>query len=341
VTAPGRAYTALSDGAADYAVAFDTENGEELWRQRLGTTHEGAARGPEGSPVLADGRLFVLATSCSLHALSAADGRSIWQLDLGRELGAGERSRGCQSSPAVLGEILVVANAGDEHRAIALETATGKLLWSNSEIDPPRYNTPVVAQLYGEPQILVQGWASGEEGEHRSTLYSLDPATGRTLWSFGTVGDWSYQPPTPVADDAILYHTWNHARLLRVARQSDGNWRATPVWQSEGFDSVAVRNDLVFGAGLRDLVCLRATDGTVLWREPLGQTRLSLFGEVIAVVAVEAPTVRLIAASGDGYRELAAQGVFSAGAVNATPASPAGATLLVRNQEVLVALRWP
>lgn len=339
--APGRAYTAISNGADDYAVAFDTENGAELWRQELGPTHQGAARGPESSPVFADGRLFVLATSCSLHALSAADGHSIWQLDLGRQLGAGERSRGCQSSPAVLGDTLFVSNAGDEHRAIALEAATGRLRWSNSEIDPPRYSSPVVARLDGEPQVLVQGWARGEESGHRSTLYGLDPTTGRTLWSYGTVGDWSYQPATPVSEDTVLYHTWNHARLLRLGQQGDGTWAAAEVWQTEGFDSVVVRNDLLFGAGLRDLLCLRVDDGTVLWREPLGQTRLSRFGEAIAVVAVEAPTVRLVAISGDRYRELAAQGVFSAGAVNATPASAAGSTLLVRNEEVLVALRWP
>src|SRR5262245_61017541 len=80
-----RGYTALSDGAKDQAIAFDTASGKELWRTPLGDTyrgHDGSRDGPISTPTIEGGRVFLVGPHGRLFALDAKDGRLVWSHDL-------------------------------------------------------------------------------------------------------------------------------------------------------------------------------------------------------------------------------------------------------------------
>lgn len=333
------AYTLLSDGDSDFAVALDPTAAREIWRHRLDPTAEGADSGPGGSPVLSGDTLFALSTSCRLFALDAAGGRALWQIDLKDELAAGSRSRGCQSTPAVYQDTVIVSPAGETHRVVALDRATGRLVWSNGDVDPPRYASPVVAEILGEPQLLVHGYERSEEGSIHSTVYGLDPSSGTTLWRFSEASDWSFTTPSVMEDGSVLYSGWNRTIRISLTRSDDGVWEPRARWTSSSLESVVGRDGLIFAASGENLLCLRLDDGEQLWSRPIGRSFVTPYGGALAVLSSEAPYVRLVEASGEDYRELVRLEVFSPGAVNNTPPTVDGATLLVRNGEELVALR--
>lgn len=342
----GRAYTTVSDGEWEYAIALtlagEPSGGREIWRRRLDPTSEGASGGPESGPILSGDTLYLVTTACRLHALSADDGSPRWQLDLEEELGARSPSRGCQFSPAIAGKRLVVTLAGEESRLAALDAGSGKVLWINSEIDPPHYSTPVIAELGGRLQVLVHGWMRPEEGAYPvSTTYGLDLRDGTVLWSFSDEAGWSWESPHRVADNLVLHRTWDRGSVVQVEEAADGTWSVALRWQSsDAMDSPVVVDDLIFTASGTGMSCHRIEDGERLWNAPIGWSRIVPYGEALAVLSVEAPDVRLVAASGDGYEELGRTSVFNAGAVNDSPPVVAGRTLLLRNQEELVAVEW-
>jgi outer membrane protein assembly factor BamB len=102
--AGGRAITAFSDGQSDVVAAFDTGDGRELWRTPIGETyrgHDGSQDGPIPTPVVHDGRVFVLAPRGQLIALNLADGDEVWSRDLVALHGAVKPHWGFGTSPLV------------------------------------------------------------------------------------------------------------------------------------------------------------------------------------------------------------------------------------------------
>lgn len=95
----------------------------------------------------------------------------VWRLDAGRG--------GLQTSPIVVDGVLYAIMADQD--AVAVDAATGKLLW--------RFDTRSTSR---QPVRGVSYWASG--GERRlfvgaaNDLYALDPRTGRPIPEFGAGG---------------------------------------------------------------------------------------------------------------------------------------------------------
>lgn len=199
-------------GTADNSPPQSTGAGilERAWRADLGqgTNNRVAVAAP---PVIAGGNLYFLDAEHRLQAISASDGRRIWQERLrpndsrdrvargggvttgdgrvyattgfgfiaafdaqtGNEIWRTEANAPFQSAPTfAAGRVYAVTN---DSELLALDAATGQVSWTYQAIAEP-------ARILSAPSVAVEGetvvapFASGE-------LVALLAANGRRLWS--------------------------------------------------------------------------------------------------------------------------------------------------------------
>jgi outer membrane protein assembly factor BamB len=151
------------DGAI---VAYDLEKGEQKWKW----AGDGAAY---ASPVLmtaGEMKLIVAETNRKIVALSAGDGKLMWETPFATSGMGGYNA----ATPVIDGQTIIYSGGGRGTRAVKLEKdgdkLAGKELWANAE-KSVQFNSPIVkdGQVYG----ITQG----------NELFCLSLADGKTLWA--------------------------------------------------------------------------------------------------------------------------------------------------------------
>ena len=142
-------------------------------------------RGLEGTPLVADGVMYVTGNWSVVHALDASTGEQLWVYDPGvpRER-ANAFCCGAINRGVALWEDSVLLGTLDGY-LIAIDRTDGRERWRSLTIDPsknysitgaPRVANGVVVIGNGGSEYGVRGYVSGH-----------DAATGEQLWRFYTV----------------------------------------------------------------------------------------------------------------------------------------------------------
>jgi outer membrane protein assembly factor BamB len=291
------------------------------------------------TPAVGASRVFVLGSDCILRALAADSGQVHWQADLKQRFGA-ELRRGCETSPFVeAGRLILQPGGKEEHRLVALDTATGDLVWTAKGKERANYSSPVAAEIGGVRQAVVHHVATLENAQ-ASGLSGFRLGDGALLWSATFERNASLETPL-VIPEGVLLLTWNDARLARVSRSGDA-WTLQTVWNSDVFKArispPVYRDGHLYGFKEDDLVCVRAATGEVVWRERVYPGSAILVDGRLVVLSANAGLVRLVEATPAGYREAARLEVLNRGAQAETPPSFSGASIFVRNDEEVAAV---
>lgn len=331
--APGRLITAAAGETTDYVIALDPESGDELWRYDLGPTyagHDGSHDGPIATPAIAENRVFMLGPWGHFVALDLETGSELWALHLVEDLGCTPPLYGFGSSPAVLGDSILLQIGGADGAVAAFDAATGELRWRAFPDDgEPGSQSPVVAELAGRPQVLVLG---------SQRAAGLAPEDGALLWDVafdgepGAMGAYT-QSPVPIDDRRVLIkHADGEASLVEVTATVDG-LAAQVVAAGRGlarsYSPPAVAGSGLYGYSARFLSALEPVGGDLLWRsrEP-GDGFLVAVGDQLAVVT-KTGSLHLGAASREGWQEAARLDLFDDLAW--TPPSYADGALYLRS----------
>ncbi len=214
-----------------------------VWSYDLEST-----RGVEATPLVVDGIMYVTASWSVVHALDARTGRRLWAFDpqVPRSIGF----KGCcdvvnRGVALYKGKVYVGSFDG---RLIALDAATGKLLWEKDTIvDLTRSYT-----ITGAPRVIKGKVVIGNGGAEygvRGYVTAHDSETGEQTWRWFTVpGD----PTQPFENDAMA--------------QAAKTWDASvPYWKVGGggtvWDTMAYDPEL-------DLMYIGTGNGTP-WRRRL------------------------------------------------------------------------
>jgi alcohol dehydrogenase (cytochrome c)/quinohemoprotein ethanol dehydrogenase len=262
--APGRTY-----GEQHFSplAQIDVDNVKRLglaWFYDLDTAH----RAQEATPLEIDGVLYVTSAWSKVFALDAKTGAPLWSYD-----------------PHVPGNTAVdaccdVVNRGAaawggriysgtlDGRLIALDAATGRLVWQVMTVPVGRHYTITGAPRVIKGMVLIGN--GGAELGMRGYVTAYDAATGKQRWRFYTVpGD----PSKP----------FESAALARAVKTWHGEWWTLggggPVWDSIVYDP---RLDLIYigvgngspwnraaipgdGLYLSSIVALEADSGKYVW----------------------------------------------------------------------------
>jgi quinohemoprotein ethanol dehydrogenase len=172
-------------------------------------------RGVEATPIVVDGMMYVTAPWGIVHAVNAKTGEKVWTFD-----SQSPRSDGYRLCCDVVNRGVAVYRgkvyvATPDARLIALDAATGKVVWSvDTSPDRARPYTVTGAPLAARGKIYI-GAGGGEYGV-RGVISAFDAETGKLEWRwYTTPGD----PSKPFENEAMAkaaatwddtFHYWEN-----------------------------------------------------------------------------------------------------------------------------------
>jgi outer membrane protein assembly factor BamB/ABC-type phosphate/phosphonate transport system substrate-binding protein len=239
---------------------LNADNGELLWRVEFlarGTLDYGQS--PRATPVIHDGRAYLLGAFGELRCVHIATGESIWKRNLPREFKAELPTWGMCSTPLIVDDLLIVNPGAKDASLVALDCITGRTRWTTPGL-PAAYSSLICGEFGGRRQIV---------GYDRSSLGGWDVKTGERLWKLVPPNEGDFNVPTPIAvDGGLIVSTENNGTRLYRFNESG---RIIPKPAAEFADlspdtmSPVVACSRVFGAH-QGLHCLDMQNGLApLW----------------------------------------------------------------------------
>src|SRR6185436_10686313 len=219
------------------------------------------------TPAIADGKVYALGAEGNLFCLDAEKGTAIWSNDFKKTFSVKTPMWGFAGHPLVDGKKLICLAGGQGSVAIAYDKDTGKELWRALSAKEPGYAPPMIYEFAGKRQLIL--W-------HPESVNSLDPETGKVLWTYPTAqarSGMTIPSPRQAGDLLFLTSFYNGSLMLRV-----GEEKPALVWESkkisekdtDGLHSVMatpwLENGHIYSpCSYGQFRCLKADTGERLW----------------------------------------------------------------------------
>jgi outer membrane protein assembly factor BamB len=284
--------------------------------------------------------VYTLGATGELTCLDGRGGLLQWSLNILHDNGSENVTWGMSGSPLVIGQSVVVcAGANPASRSggtlVAYDVDTGQRKWRSGKCRAG-YSSPLRANLGGSEQILIFD-AGG--------LAGFDVGSGSELWRhpWETLNDCNIVQPLVLPGDRVFISSDTRGcAMIGVKREAD-EWIARVIWSNRylyaKFSNPVTDGESIFGLSNGILVCLDAETGQRHWKKGrYGSGQLLLVSDVLLVTGEQGDVV-LVAASSQGFRELARMSVFGGKSWN-TPALAAG-LLFLRNHEEMACYQLP
>ena len=332
VVTGGRAYTTFSDNKNDYAICFDAESGDEIWRFRIDDSRPARGNadiGPLATPVISGDMVYVLGARGSFYALTVARGKMVWTTHLLRDLGGSMPRHGVTSSPVVTGSAVLVQVGGKSRNSlVSFDRKTGKINW-NVFLDAMQYSSPSLARLAGKEQLLIRT-------ERNS--YGLDPVTGQLLWNHAEyLGTQSFATPIAIEKEYVFFAGFDKGLLLKIS-ENNSSLSSEKVWQSRdlkgNFSEPVYYDGHFYGYNAAFLTCVDGPSGKSLWksRRP-GDGSLILVDDKLLVLAGDG-NLTIVKASPRAYEEIQSARILTGRCT--TPVSFANGKIYARSLREIV-----
>ena len=331
---PGFGGTAIKDGiaylldrngiAGDSLTSFDLKTGKKLNTIPYDAPGRLSYHGSRSTPSITDTHAFTVGPLGHVTAFDLNNNKVAWQKNMQDDFGALPPKWGWSQSPLVYGDWVIVAPMADDAGLVALEQATGKVVWKSNSIGREGYGSPRMMQLAGQKQIVTL----------TSTLVTgVDPADGKILWGYDGIPV-KRGIPTPAAIDGNrLFITAGYnagSALIEITRQGDRftlkevNRDTTHGGQIHS--ALFVNDHLYVNLNTNENLRLRGKnadglgcfdrDGKLLWTNEntpdINRGAVLGVGAYLLTLGGEDGVLRLIKADPAGYRELQSVKVFAA-----------------------------
>ncbi len=329
-----RLYTQEQRGDDEVVACYDVTTGRPVWTHRDGVRffESNGGAGPRGTPTLSNGRVYTFGATGILNALDARDGAVVWSRNAASDTKAELPTWGFASSPLVVGDVVIVATAG---QLVAYDALTGN----------PRWFGPAGGASYSSPQLLTI------DGVAQIVLVSEVGATsvgigdGKRLWEHRWPGYPVVQPAlTPDGDILLAVRSDSGTRRIAVAHDARG-WTVEARWTSRAlkpyFNDFVVHKGHAYGFDGFILASIDVADGTRTWKGGrYGHGQLVLLPEQdLLLVLSEEGELALVRAAPDQFTEVARVPALEGKTWNHPVL--VGDILLVRNGQEMAAFRLP
>lgn len=286
---------------------LDRFTGERVWTVRYPAAGKlDYGNSPRATPLLHDGRAYLLGAFGHLHCVRLADGRIEWQRHLRNDFQAdAELVWGVCSSPLIVDGRLIVNPGAREASLVALDPVTGKELWRSAGAQSA-FASLVVGEVAGRRQIV---------GFDKESCGGWDPATGKRLWRLvpRVAGDFNVPTPILLGDRVAVVSENNGARLIGF--ESDGTPAVVALFKPlvPDMHTPVVTAGRLFAVNRGKAYCLDAADLTPIWTEANRALKghASLVASADRVLALTAAgELILLDAHADRFEPLARQRLF-------------------------------
>jgi len=258
--------------------------------------------GLSSTACVAEDRVYYVSNRAELVCVAAQDGKTLWILDMKKDLGVSPLHASV-SSPLVVGDLVFVGTGNSiDHKThkvtnpkapsfIAVDRKTGKPVWQDNSpgdhIVGGAWGSPAYSVVDGRAQIVFpggDGW-----------LYSFDPPTGKPLWKFNCKSHEkplaAGEDPTPIQLPATPVFA-GHRVIIPVgvdvdtndkgclwaidARKSGDITKDGALWRIEGdafglsIAGPTVQDGLAYAVEMAGyLDCIEVETGKTVWRHDL------------------------------------------------------------------------
>jgi len=345
IAADGKVFlhTMGADNTSEVLTAWSAD-GKQVWTAKYAKDafKTPFGNGPRATPCYADGRVYAFGITGVLVCVDAKDGKIVWQVDTLKTFGSKNLFFGISSSPAIVGDTVVVMVGGKGAGIVAFDRKTGKRVWTATD-DAASYAAPSLAS---DSKSIVT-----LSGSHLRAI----SADGKPLWekAFKDLINESSTTPVLVGDAVIASSVTLGAIGVRATKDGDGYkveeiWRntdltcyfSTPIVLADSKHMLLVKGRATLRNATADLVCVEIATGKVMWtREKIGTYHASLtrLADGNLLLLDDSGSLALIEGNAKEYKELARGSVAKAkGDLWASPAFLDG-KVLIRNKNELMA----
>jgi len=222
---------------------LNAESGELLWCIQFDARGKlDYGQSPRATPVIHDGKAYLLGAFGGLRCVNVTDGSVIWQRQLPLEFKARLPTWGMCCTPLVVDGLLIVNPGATNASVAALDCLTGNTRWTTPGL-PAAYSAFICGEFGRRREIL---------GYDQHSLGGWDLITGKRLWRLvpATEGDFNVPTPVAVAGGVLLSTENNGTRFYRF--DEEGRIISKPVAEfadlSPNTVTPVVTGGRVFGA---------------------------------------------------------------------------------------------
>lgn len=277
--------------------AISTKTGKTVWHHELPnsspqeSTNYVSKAAP--TPVVDEAGLIAFFEGGNLIALTHS-GEVRWQRDLVKEYGAIDSRHGLSSSPEQLGNtVFVWVERQSDPYLLAIDKNTGENLWKQPGLGVTSWASLRLVSVEGGKHLVLSGVGK---------IAGLDPETGKQLWLFEEITGNSTPTPLPAGEGKFLIgatvgrgdsdsgRAAKSNGLISVAKDENGEWAASYLWQSKratsSFGSPIIADGFCYFVNRTGVMyCLDANTGKEAYAERVGgsiwATPISTPGQLI------------------------------------------------------------
>lgn len=257
------------DGSKDRIRLAKMETGEVIWESTIVAEYRGGIDsdvGPRSVPTIAGEYVICYTAAGSLVCLDTKNGKVNWNRPLRREFQADDGYFGAGSSPLVIGDTIIVNVGGKKGGIVAVETHSGKTLWTATDYDAS-YAAPI-AVMGDVPFAIVPT---------RLKTVAVELRSGKELWEvpFGQRGP-TVNAATPISVSGSRYFLTASYGIGSVLLDA-GDKSVAVVQKSDSMSSQyatpVLANGAVFGCDGREdggagaYKCLDAQSLNIKWEK--------------------------------------------------------------------------
>lgn len=261
---------------AERLLCLDEKTGDIVWEYSHPAHYKVSyPNGPRVTPVIENDKVYCIGAMGHMFCLDIKTGKPLWTKELMKEYNTAAPVWGFSAHPLIIGDLIYTLVGGKDSAVVAFDKNTGKERWKALNSQEVGYAPPILMNLAGTNHLII--WLS-------ETVNSLDPQTGKVLWTHKYPADGkvdrpavSIVMPRQVENDKLFVTTVYHGPLMLKLHQDTP--AASVVWQVEGSMNkppsglsalmatpVYLKGHL-YGVDMQGhLMCCDANDGKVKWQ---------------------------------------------------------------------------
>jgi outer membrane protein assembly factor BamB len=298
----------------------------------FGGYRDGTGDGPRGTPTVDGDRVYSESALGDLTCLEAATGKTIWHVNLSRDLAGGRPGWGYSESPLVMGDHLIVTPGGKKGTIAALDKKTGAVVWRSEGVtEGAQYSSPQLVEIGGVRQIVQFANAS---------CFGVTADGGKPLWKYGAANNGTANCTTPIVYSDCVFASSAYGTGGGLAKIStDGAaQKADQVYfekkMANHHGGIVKVGDWMYGFG-SSLMCMNFMTGEIKWQARSVSKGSLVVADGMLYLLGEGHEMALAEVSPDEYRERGRFKLPTRGRPSWAHPVVAGGRLYLRDQNFL------
>ena len=258
-------------------LCLEESTGKELWKHEYPVQYSiSYPSGPRCTPIIEGDRVYTLGAEGNIVCLDLNSGKVVWKKDLKKEYKTTSALWGYSAHPLIDGENLISLAGGKGSHIVAFNKKDGTEVWRSLSAPEQGYSPPTIIEAGGKRQLICF---------RPGTVSSIDPATGKEIWSVPYEATSGSVIMSPIHIKDFLYVAGYSKKSMLLKLKPDNS---TPdvVWEGEGNIAVSPvnvqpfvdsENGIIYGMDQTgDLRAMEVSKPKLLWAssKPVSKRRV-------------------------------------------------------------------